>query len=328
MSREQIKNHILTGLKILFALGLLYFIFGTGKIDISKLNILFNPLLSIPLLVIITFNAFLASERWRYILSSQGLKANKRDAFKLTLIGNFFNFAIPGGVGGDLVKGFYFIKQNSQAKMKSAITILIDRLLGLFTMTLLAIAVIVLFPQSLVSNIKMQIIALGLTGIFICFCILWAFVFSKRLYNSKFNQYLLKLLSRVKPAHAAYEALGYYQNHKKVFIKATLVSILTQIIAVFVFIWIGIMMGYEFTPATYFFAVPVGFIITAIPISPAGIGVGQAAFYFLFKLAHQQETDFGPLAISIYQVITFIMSLAGAYFYVRFSQQNKIEETR
>ena len=35
--------------------------------------------------------------------------------------------------------------------------------------------------------------------------------------------------------------------------------------------------------SAYFFLVPVGTVVQALPISPAGIGVGQAAFFFLFN---------------------------------------------
>ena len=37
--------------------------------------------------------------------------------------------------------------------------------------------------------------------------------------------------------------------------------------------------------STFFLVVPLGLVATAIPISPAGIGVGQAAFFALFQLA-------------------------------------------
>ncbi|MNU01394.1 hypothetical protein D3C72_2447830 [compost metagenome] len=56
---------------------------------------------------------------------------------------------------------------------------------------------------------------------------------------------------------------------------------------------------------------------TAIPISPAGVGVGQAAFYFLFNVYTGTETELGPTVITAYQVGMFVLSLWGAFFYLR-----------
>jgi uncharacterized protein (TIRG00374 family) len=323
MSKAKLKNHLMTLAKVLFALVLLYFVFGTGKIEVNKLQQLFNPALGIPLVLVLSLNIFLGSERWRIILKSQGLIASPIEALKLTLIGSFFNFAIPGGVGGDLVKGFYFVKQNVHARLRSAITILIDRLLGLFTMTLMGVIALFAYPELVQERWEMQVIATALLGIFAVFCLLWAFVFSKRLHDSKFNQEFLKLLEKTPPIKSAYQSLSFYRHHKDVFFKAIGLSLLTQTIAVGAFIWIGYVMQYEVSLSAYFFAVPVGFIITSIPISPAGIGVGQAAFYFLFNLAHHAPTDLGPISISMIQVTTFILSLAGAFFYIRFSRTQK-----
>jgi uncharacterized membrane protein YbhN (UPF0104 family) len=154
--------------------------------------------------------------------------------------------------------------------------------------------------------------------------LLWCFIFSKRLHESALNRKFLKLLDRVQPIKVAYEALGIYRNHKDVFFKALGLSLLTQIIAVGAFLWIGYVMNYEVSTSAYFFAVPVGFILTSIPISPAGIGVGQAAFYFLFNLANHGQTDLGPISISMFQVTTFAISLLGAFYYVRLNRTQKI----
>jgi uncharacterized membrane protein YbhN (UPF0104 family) len=53
---------------------------------------------------------------------------------------------------------------------------------------------------------------------------------------------------------------------------------------------------------------------TAIPISPAGVGIGQAAFFFLFNEYLGHESDLGSVVITTYQIAQFILSLSGAIF--------------
>lgn len=58
-------------------------------------------------------------------------------AFKLVMIGNFFNTVIPGMVGGDLVKGYYLVKSEKERRGQSAGIIIMDRVLGLLALTLM-----------------------------------------------------------------------------------------------------------------------------------------------------------------------------------------------
>ncbi len=67
----------------------------------------------------------------------------------------------------------------------------------------------------------------------------------------------------------------------------------------------------------YFFVVPIGQMLTAIPISPAGVGVGQAAFYFLFNIYLGHQSQLGPTVMTVGQVMMFGFGIIGAYFYLR-----------
>jgi hypothetical protein len=67
----------------------------------------------------------------------------------------------------------------------------------------------------------------------------------------------------------------------------------------------------------YCFLVPIGVIVQALPISPAGIGVGQAAFFFLFNLSLGKESQIGPTAITTMQILQFVWGIVGAFFYLQ-----------
>src|SRR5690606_37539382 len=81
------------------------------------------------------------------LLKSQGIIRTWKFVFSLTLIGNFFNFALPGGVGGDLVKGYYLIRDHQRDRMKSAASILLDRVLGFYVLFLLAFVALWVSPE-------------------------------------------------------------------------------------------------------------------------------------------------------------------------------------
>src|SRR4051794_13742084 len=52
----------------------------------------------------------IAAWRWNLLLQVQGIFLTRMRVVMLLLIGVFFNFFIPGGTGGDLVRAFYLIK--------------------------------------------------------------------------------------------------------------------------------------------------------------------------------------------------------------------------
>ena len=77
-------------------------------------------------------------------------------------------------------------------------------------------------------------------------------------------------------------------------------------------------MGFADVPVkAYVFAVPLGLIATALPISPAGVGVGQVAFSYLFDWSTGVKSAIGSNLITAHQIVTFFLSLSGGVFYLR-----------
>lgn len=65
---------------------------------------------------------------------------------------------------------------------------------------------------------------------------------------------------------------------------------------------------------------PFGFLATILPISPAGVGVGQAAFLYLFdKVAGNGE--FGVLTITYFQAVQFLVGLLGGLLFVLYKNK-------
>lgn len=66
----------------------------------------------------------------------------------------------------------------------------------------------------------------------------------------------------------------------------------------------------------YCSVVPAGVITLSIPIAPAGIGIGQAAFYNLFKWYGAQSGTFGATIITVYQLIQLMVNLSFVFVYL------------
>jgi uncharacterized protein (TIRG00374 family) len=90
--------------------------------------------LAVALLFIISLTITL---RWGLILRHFGPKVRWLGLWRYTMIGGFFNQALPSAVGGDLFRVWYARKNNVSFRDAIA-TVLVDRLLGLAALTAVA----------------------------------------------------------------------------------------------------------------------------------------------------------------------------------------------
>jgi uncharacterized membrane protein YbhN (UPF0104 family) len=68
----------------------------------------------------------------------------------------------------------------------------------------------------------------------------------------------------------------------------------------------------------FFLIVPLGMATSAVPISPAGIGVGQAAFFALFTIVAPAYASAGTDAYTVFQAMFILLCLSGLFWYVAY----------
>jgi uncharacterized protein (TIRG00374 family) len=312
------KSFIVQSLKILLSVSLIFWLIRSGKLDLLALKSLLAPLPATVGFVLIFFNLYLGSERWRILLRSQGLAPKTYPVFKLSMIGSFFNFAMPGGVGGDVIKAYYFNKENPGQKVIAVTSVLMDRVLGLFSMVLFALVVMIFDFEHVTKISALSTLFWFILSIFCCFVVGLSLVFSQSIKIRDFLKTLIASLPLSEKIMKIYESMHLYGNKGRRVLAVVFLSLLAQMSAVAFLYMAGELSGFSDVPAkTFFLVAPLGFMATAIPISPAGIGVGQAAFYFLFNLYTGSPSQVGPTCITAFQVGTFLFSLLGALFYLR-----------
>ncbi|KPK83898.1 MAG: hypothetical protein AMJ81_07095, partial [Phycisphaerae bacterium SM23_33] len=74
--------------------------------------------------------------RWWYLLRILDIRLSFREAVRLTFLGTFFNFVIPGMVSGDVVKAYYVFKHTDR-KAAALLSVFVDRVVGLLEFAVL-----------------------------------------------------------------------------------------------------------------------------------------------------------------------------------------------
>ena len=76
------------------------------------------------------FSQIISSERLWFILKENNLIISSKENIKLYMVGIFYNFFIPGGVGGDAYKGVLMNKKFQWSLKKIYKLLILDRLIG------------------------------------------------------------------------------------------------------------------------------------------------------------------------------------------------------
>lgn len=314
---KSIQSIAATALKILLAVGLIVWMVKRGALDFGAMARLATPGLILFCLACVFCQIFVNNYRWLCLLRGQGFDTNIRRTLPLSLIGMFFNFAMPGGVGGDVVKGYYLLQDNPSRRFAAAVSIFMDRMIGFFIMIATAFLALFLNWDVVAHTPQLQSIAYGVSVLFMGFLVFFAISFSRRLGQHPFMNALFNKMPLGNRFRSLYETLHSYRAQPKALFLAMLMSGFNQILLVAFTVAIGEAMGIDIPLAAYFFLVPIGTVAQALPISPAGIGVGQAAFFFLFNLYLHTESQLGPTSVTAMQLSSFAWGLLGAFFYLR-----------
>jgi uncharacterized membrane protein YbhN (UPF0104 family) len=96
--------------------------------------------------LLLFLNQVIVASRWYLLLRLQDIDIGISAAIKLTFVGFFYNNFLPGSVGGDVLRAWYVTKHTPK-QMEAAISVFVDRAIGLIGLIISAIVAFMLFPK-------------------------------------------------------------------------------------------------------------------------------------------------------------------------------------
>ena len=312
------KKHVVTFLKFVFIFSLLTWIVRSDRLDFQ---LLWSEVTAFDIFigfVLIFLNVFINNFRWYLLARSQGIEMSFWESIQLTWIGLFFNYAVPGGVGGDVIKGYYLVRdQHKNSRIRSAMSIFLDRILGLFGISFTASLTMAIFWSRVETVPELRKMAFILLLINLGFVFVMAASFSKIIRKFLFQERFHKIPG-MHILHQVSDALYSYKQHPRVLIYSVMISVVSHFAIVVFYYYTAQAMGFPGLPFyTFLFVVPIGTIALAIPIAPAGLGVGQVAFSYLYQWTMGRNTALGANSVTLLQIYQFLLSLFGLYFYLQ-----------
>lgn len=259
-----------------------------------------------------------AGWRWQILLRVQGIELGWVRLFFLLLIGVFFNFLIPGGTGGDVVKIFYLLKETPGKRTVALLSVLVDRLVGLIALTVFAAVLIASGWQWLTSSAEvakyvwLAIIILG-----------GSFMGLHGSYLMTSRGWIHRLPARMPGRDKLAElALAYnlYGRAWKPTLAAFGLSFIAHLGYFAVFYCAGRAMQHDGILMPTFgemcSIMPIVNTLASMPISVGGLGVRESLFQlFLSRLCAVREGDAVLISMGGY-FLTFCWGLIGGAIYL------------
>lgn len=305
-------------LKIVLALGLVLWLVSKGQLDfslveesINHLNLLFAGF------ALLLGQSVLIGIRWKILLETKSASPLPTlKTISINWIGLFFSVFLPGVVTGDLVKLLYAKDLDpSLGKTFLIMSMVLDRALGLSGLILLMVFFSIINYNEL-TNLGPQMTTLLSFNGFLFFCIL--FFLSLLFLPSNLRNPLVRLSGRLpllgRHISKTMAQIWIVGANKKAVGQCLLLSIVIQFIHVWAF-WI-ITSPFYVRPLEFSWAfslIPLGDIAIAIPISPAGIGVGHVVFQRLFELVGIHN---GANLFNLYFLVIVSVYLLGLFPYL------------
>jgi uncharacterized membrane protein YbhN (UPF0104 family) len=301
-------------LKLLLGPAFLAWMVSSGRVNLHQVvGGLSHWQAMVAMLILLYIQSGVTTWRWNLLLRAQEIRLPFRRAFGLTMIGLLFNVAIPGAVGGDLMKGYYITRATGGRRSSAATSILLDRVVGLLGLLLLAVLMVAANHRELAQNAATRRLGAVLgAGLIAGMGVL----FTLGLAGPRLAQWsrLPGLVRNV------FRSLSEYRKRSSVIPTAIAVSVLSHLFSCMAYYIAFRSLGTaeDVSPAYFFLLVPLGFVATAVPLSPGGIGVGQAAFFALFRIVSSSHATAAADAFTVYQFAAILISLSGFYWYLSY----------
>lgn len=237
----------------------------------------------------------------RILLTAKDVTVRARHIFRLMVICQFFGVFLPGGVGPDLVLCYNMVRSTAKKELALSAIIFI-RITVLFVMALFA------FFASFHPIAAQPQYQLLTAGILLAFCA-YFFLMANR-HSLALARKVLEILNRHKVTailYKTYFALAAHGQDRATALRIAPFLLLSAMIKVMTDYVVALSLGFDIPFIYFLVVVPLVTVISALPLTFAGLGIREGAFIGLFTLVGVPAEE--ALAISL---VSFSLMLVTA----------------
>lgn len=298
-------------LKYVVGIALIVWMVWTGKVDPSVLTRLPATLLA-EALALTAVLTVLGAIRVRYILAHLGIRTGVWQSFLYNCAGILYSSFLPGGISGDAVRAYLFMKAVPGHRLAILGAMLLDRVLGLVSMVFLGL-VAALYMAVNVAFIRPYL--LGFTAVFLTLIggvALLHFIGGRHRHDAQESEGVVgRAWVRLKMMVASLRIHDYPPSVLAFVVVQSMVIHLLLVVLIYI-CSVHSDAGLDFLGV--FVATPVGVLVNAVPLSPGGLGIGENAFELLYAMIGGRN---GGTSFLLSRVFLYSPALVGLVYVLK-----------
>ena len=266
--------------------------------------------------------------RWRLVIGVQGLTVPFGRALEISLVAHFFNSFLLGSTGGDLMKAYYAARETHHKKTEAVVTVFADRLIGLWSMLLFAGLFMTLNAGLLLHHEALRAVS-GLVLLMLVACsgmaalAFWGGV-SRRFGGARG---WLRKLPKGEWLERSLESCRQFGQAPGFLRQAMGYSMALNALCVLQFWALSMGLGLQIPLRALFFIVPVVICISALPVTPSGLGVRENLFVLMLTVPEIQVTQTSALSLSLLAYAgSLFWSVVGGIVYLSQRERRHLDE--
>lgn len=311
------RGRIIFACKAAFAAALIVWLIRSGSLDFKALDVFGRrPLLLLASIALSALGVLGGALRWSVLLRLADVRIPLVRAIQLQMTALFFNTAIPGGVGGDLVKSAYAAREAKPVMRPTVfLVVFVERMLGLGGLVMVAGIVIILRGPVLWNDPQLRDLAIAvaaLAGVTILGpVVLIAIV---RTSGERLEAWTTGTTRFARLASQLVAAARLVSAGPKNLAIALGLSMSIHAVSMMFFTALAVAItAHDIRYSAIASVFPLGILTIVVPLSPGGIGVGHVAFDRLFSMI---GISGGASVFNAYLIGQIAPSLLGVFPYL------------
>ena len=300
-----------SGVRIAAGFGLVAIVVSGADWRALTTALVATPLLALLACLLPVIGSLVEGIRIQALYRAQGLHVPFGIAFRIIIISSLFNLVIPGATGGDIVKIWYLKSVTKSGKTRAAAIWFVDRLTGVFSLLLL-VSVVGLANLSLVRS-EPLLRVLYTSAVAVALGVIGAVFLSR----TRLVDMTVGMFTRFRRLHGIVSgvanAVQTFHERPMTLVIATSISMVGHLALLVTFITAGHFLMPDAGAGRVALLSLFGLFANALPLTPGGLGVGEAAFDGLFHLV---GIDGGARLLLLWRLGLLPVCLAGGVLYM------------
>jgi uncharacterized protein (TIRG00374 family) len=262
--------------------------------------------------LVFLFDRLFMSWKWTLLLNVVNIRLNQFMAFKIYYVSSFMGYAIPFGVGPDVIR-FLKLKIKGLNGPKVLASIVIERILGIVATSLMVLMGLIIFykiyTKSQLDETLLNVLIVLVLGLIFTLVV----IFSDYARNNLFALFKIEKIYGWLNAQKYYNAFSVYKLHKTSLLYFIFLSFLEQYFSIFATYLSAKALNIPLDLIICMAFVPITTLVSRLPLSFFGIGFREGSYILLLRLFNIDYTSAMLISILIFSLEIIFLMPAGLW---------------